>query len=75
MCLITATRFDHMWSKYDFYMLICYFLYYIRNVTNNNAYMCYRIYRQILEEQGASDDVDSRLAAEFLAWFKSHVCD
>ena len=37
--------------------------------------MCYRIYRQILEEQGASDDVDSRLATEFLAWFKSHVRD
>jgi hypothetical protein len=29
--------------------------------------MCYRIYRKILEEQGASDDVDSRLAAEFPA--------
>ena len=27
--------------------------------------MCYRIYKQILEKQGASDDVDSRLAAEF----------
>jgi len=37
--------------------------------------MCYRIYRQILEEQGASGDVDSRLATEFLAWFKSHVHD
>ena len=37
--------------------------------------MCYRIYRQILEEQGASDDVDCRLAAEFPVWFKSHVCD
>ena len=37
--------------------------------------MCYRIYRQILEEQGASDDVDSRLAVEFTTWFKSHVHD
>ena len=64
-----------MWSKYDFYMLICCFLYYVRNVTNNNAYMCYRIYRQILEEQGASDDVDSRLAVKFPTWFKSHVRD
>ena len=57
-----------------FYMLICCFLYCVRNVTNNNAYMCYRIYRQILEK-GASDVVDSRLAAEFLVWFKSHVRD
>ena len=64
-----------MWSKYDFYMLICCFLYYVQNVTNNNAYMCYRIYKQILEEQGANDDVDSRLASEFLAWFKSYVLD
>ena len=63
-----------MWSKYDFYMLICYFLYYVQNVTNNNVYMCYKIYRQILEE-GASDDVDSRLAVEFPVWFKSHVRD
>ena len=37
--------------------------------------MCYRIYRQILKEQGASDDVDSRLAVEFPAWFKSHIRD
>ena len=51
------------------------FLYYVQNVTINNAYICYRIYRQILEEQGASDDVDSRLAAEFPAWFMSHVHD
>ena len=58
-----------------FYMLICCFLYYVRNVINNNTYMCYRKYRQILEEEGASDDVDSRLAAKFLAWFKSHVHD
>ena len=57
-----------------FYMLICCFLYYVQNVTNNNVYMCYKIYRQILEE-GASDDVDSRLAVEFPAWFKSHVHD
>jgi hypothetical protein len=56
-------------------MPICCFLHYIPNITNNNAYMCYRIYRQILEEQGASDDVDSRLVAEFPTWFKSHVCD
>ena len=54
-----------MCSKYVFYMLIYCLLYYVRNVTNNNAYMCYRIYRQILEEQGASDDVDSRLAVVF----------
>ena len=60
-----------------FYMLICCFLYHVRNVinNNNNAYMCYKIYRQILEEQVASDDVDSRLVAEFPAWFKSHVHD
>jgi len=64
-----------MCSKYDFYMLVCCFLYYVQNVTNNNAYMCYRIYRQILEEQGVGDDVDSRLAIEFLVWFKSHVRD
>ena len=64
-----------MCSKYVFYMLIYCLLYYVRNVTNNNAYMCYRIYRQILEEQEASDDVDSRLAIEFPAWFKSHIRD
>ena len=64
-----------MWSKYVFYMLICYFLYYIQNVTNNNAYMCYRIYQQSLQKEGASDDVDSRLAVELPAWFKSHVRD
>ena len=64
-----------MCSKYDFYMLICCFLYYVQNVTTNNAHMCYKKYRQILEEEGASDDVDSRLAVEFLAWFKSHVRD
>ena len=56
-------------------MLICCFQYYVRNVTNNNAYMCYRKYRQILEEEGESDDVDSRLVVEFPAWFKSHVHD
>ena len=37
--------------------------------------MCHKIYRQILEEQGASDGVDSRLAAEFPLWFESHVRD
>ena len=74
MCLITTTRLDHSAVSMIFYMLICYFLYYVRNVTNNNAYMCYKIYRQVLEE-GTSDDVDSRLAAEFPAWFKSHVRD
>jgi len=64
-----------MWSKYDFYMLICCFLYYVQNVTNNNAYMCYKIYIQSLQKEGASDNVDSRLAAEFPAWFKSLVRD
>ena len=63
-----------MWSKYDFLYANLLFPI-LRNVTNNNAYMCYNIYRQILEEEGASDDVDSRLAAEFPAWFKSHVHD
>jgi hypothetical protein len=58
-----------------FYMLICCFPYYVQNVTDNNAYMRYRIYRQIFEEEGASDNVDSRLAAKFPAWFKSHVRD
>ena len=68
-------RLDHSAVSMIFYMLTCCFLDYIGNVTNNNAYMCCRIYKQILEEQGASDDVDSRLAAEFPAWLKSHVCD
>jgi hypothetical protein len=35
-----------------FYMLICCFLYYVRNVTNNNAYIWYRIYRQSLQKEG-----------------------
>ena len=74
MCLITMKRLDHMWSKYDFLYANLLFPI-LRNVTNNNASMCYRKYRQILEEQGASDDVDSRLAAKFPTLFKSHVRD
>ena len=53
-----------MWSKYDFYMLICYFLYYIRNISNNNPYVWYNIYRQSLHKEGARD-VERRLAIGF----------
>jgi hypothetical protein len=74
MCLITMTRLEDLWSKYDFYMLICCFLYYVQNVPYNNAYMFYRTYIEELQKQGAHD-VERRLAVGFPKWFESHVCD